>query len=76
MIKHLFLYYETFGEDLIPDKLFENLTPCLREWPGDPPRRWVELIDVFHFNAPESVGHWKRKSPVENHIGKIGRLKT
>ena len=74
--QHLFLYYESVGDELEPGDFLGQLEQDLEFWPGEElPRRWVELVDVFHFNAPASIEHWRRKSPVEKHIGKIGRLR-
>lgn len=71
--EHVFLYYETIDEKICPCCLLADAAAELETWPGD--KKWVSLIDIFHFNAPASLEHWQRKSAVETHLGKIGMLK-
>lgn len=74
--QHVFVYFETVDCQISPDELLPNAAKALETWPGDVnPRKWIPLIDIFHFNAPASLEHWTRKSPVEKHLGKIGLLK-
>jgi len=74
--QQLFLYCECTGERINPDRLLPGLAPYLEDWPGqDEPRKWVEMIDVFHFNEPASVKHWLRKEPVQSRVGRVAHLK-
>lgn len=72
----VFLYYEALRPGVEPDFLFPEATGFLALWPGErEPRPWIRLIDIFHFNEPASVDHWRRKRPVGWQIGQMGRLK-
>lgn len=74
--QHVFVYYETVDCKRTPCELLPGVTKVLEAWPGaEEPRKWIPLIDIFHFNAPAGLEHWKRKAPVEKHMGKIGVLK-
>lgn len=74
--QHVFLYYESTGPAPGPEALFPEASAFLAPWPGAAePRRWVRLVDVFHFNEPAGLEHWRRKRPVESHVGQIGRLR-
>lgn len=72
---HIFAYFEGIGRTVQPDWIIEELHPYMCTWPGkDYQRYWVEMNPVFHFNEPQGLKHWKRKTPVESHVGKIGVL--
>lgn len=73
---NLFLYYETVNNDLPPQELFCELNSLLEDWPGESEKRkWMEMIDIFHFNSPLSAEHWKRKLPIVKRIGRLARVK-
>jgi len=72
----LFLYYEDINEDINTEELMDFLSPYLESWPGEFLKRyWVPMIDIFHYNEPQSVQHWRRKQPVEKRVCKLARLK-
>lgn len=74
--RNLFLYYECMDKVLPPEMLLPEATNHLDDWPGQElPRKWIHLIDVFHFNAPMDAAHWRRKAPVERQVGRIAHLK-
>jgi hypothetical protein len=74
--QYVFLYYETIDCVMDPYELLTLSGGELESWPGgEAVRKWIPLIDIFHFNEPAGIEHWKRKSPVEAHLGKIGILK-
>jgi len=74
--RQVFLYYEDLGTGLDPEILFPEASALLEPWPGeDEPRRWIGLVDVFHFNEPAGVDHWRRKTPAGRQVGQIGRLR-
>ncbi|NLK74803.1 MAG: hypothetical protein GX288_05880 [Clostridiales bacterium] len=73
---NIFLYYECIEEDIYPEEIFTSLDEYMEDWPGkDEYRKWIPMIDVFHFNAPASVEHWRRKEPVEERVGRVAHLK-
>ncbi|TVY11001.1 hypothetical protein [Paenibacillus cremeus] len=72
----LFLYYETMEREIAPDEVAGAAMPFLTDWPGQAePRKWIRMIDVFHFNEPASKEHWLRKQPVEKRAGRVAQLK-
>jgi hypothetical protein len=74
--KNVFLYYECINCEIHPEELLGQTCIFLEDWPGKPEKRkWIPMTDVFHFNEPVCVEHWKRKSPVEKRIGKVAQLK-
>lgn len=78
--RNLFLYIECIDEsgeaEVHPESLFPELNTYLTDWPGhSSPRKWIPMIDVFHFNAPASAEHWRRKEPVERRVGRVAHLK-
>ena len=73
---YVFVYIESLEEKCCPCCLFGDAGEFLEDWPGaEKPRKWVQLIDAFHFNAPDGFKTWERKQPVERHYGKMGILK-
>ena len=73
---NLFLYYETVGRDVGPEEVAGEAEPFLADWPGQAePRKWMLMIDVFHFNEPAGYDHWLRKTPVEKRTGRVAHLK-
>ena len=74
--QNIFLYYECIGITIQPHDIFSNLGDCLMGWPGKKDKRkWIPMMDVFHFNQPISKKHWRRKKPVERKVGKVAHLK-
>lgn len=75
-LNHIFLYYECIQQELQPEALFKTLGACLEDWPGKSnKRKWMPMIDVFHFNEPVSYENWLRKEPVERRVGRVAHLK-
>ena len=73
--RNLFLYCEHIREEISPAELFGPLEPLLEPWPcEEAKRRWVPMMEVFHFNRPASVEHWRRKEPPGKRLGKVGRI--
>jgi hypothetical protein len=74
--RNVFLYYECLEEALLPEELLPQAAQHLADWPGeDQPRKWIQLTDVFHFNAPADAVHWRRKTAPERQVGRIAHLK-
>jgi hypothetical protein len=72
----VFLYYECVERDIHPEEMFESLKDYLVDWPGHAEmRKWIPMVDVFHFNEPVSAEHWLRKQPVERRVGRVAHLK-
>jgi hypothetical protein len=73
---NVFLYYECIEDTVLPDHIFPDMPDYLVDWPGEEVmRKWIPMIDVFHFNEPVSKEHWIRKSPVESRKGRVAHLK-
>ncbi len=73
---NLFLYYESIGEDIAPEELFGESGVYLKAWPGEADARyWVPMYDIFHYNRPVSIEHWRRKQKPEKIVGRLARLK-
>lgn len=74
--EQLFLYSECKREEIVPEIILEELGDCLEDWPGERNmRKWIPMIEVFHFNEPEGEEHWRRKTPVESRKGRVAHLK-
>ncbi|MCY9668107.1 hypothetical protein M5X11_24820 [Paenibacillus alginolyticus] len=72
----IFLYCECIHREWQPEGIFVDLGEFLQEWPGKSEfRKWIPLVDVFHFNEPVSFEHWKRKQPVERRVGRVAHLR-
>jgi len=71
-----FLYIEQLTGQVKPEQIVPTLNEMLEEWPGqEDTRKWIPLIDVFHFNEPVSVDHWKRKEKPERIGGRVAYLR-
>ncbi|GAB2697491.1 hypothetical protein ACFQWB_05230 [Paenibacillus thermoaerophilus] len=74
--RHVFLYAESVRGEFSPDETFGAAADRLEDWPGlERKRKWVPMIDVFHFNEPADAEHWRRKTPVERRVGRVAHLK-
>lgn len=74
--RNIFLYYECITDEIKPEEIFNSLDIFLEDWPGkNEKRKWIPMIDVFHFNEPVSNQHWKRKGIVERRAGRVAHLK-
>lgn len=74
--RHVFLYYECMEDVIPPEVLLPMATDYLEDWPGQElSRKWIHLIDVFHFNTPKDAAHWRRKAPVDRQFGRVAHLK-
>lgn len=72
----LFLYYESPSQFVDPHTLFRYCEEALKSWPGsDVPRKWVPMIDIFHYQKPISENHWLRNNPSARPYARIARLK-
>ena len=72
----LFHYCEPVGAPLTPVETGAPGAELLAPWPeleGDLP--WMPMQDVFHFNAPASVDHWRRIEPPRERQGRLLRLR-
>lgn len=68
----LFLYYECPGTALAPSELVGQISPALKTWPGeDCSRVWMPMMDIFHYNRPASVEHWRRATPPEARTARV-----
>ncbi|MEZ4860296.1 MAG: hypothetical protein R3C14_03285 [Caldilineaceae bacterium] len=73
---HFFAYWESIDQPLSPAALFGDMRDLLESWPGEAkPRTFVPMIDIFHWQAPVDLAHWRRQAPVERPVGRITRLK-
>lgn len=74
--RNLFWYAECVEAPISPLSVFGELTPHLETWPGEEmPRVWIPMVEVFHFDEPQSMEHWRRPMPIEKRLGKIARLR-
>jgi hypothetical protein len=72
----IFVYDECIDRELPLEEIFPDLDEYMEDWPGRTAyRKWIPLVDVFHFNEPLSEEHWRRKQPVERRIGRVAHLK-
>ena len=72
---NVFVYLEGIGEPADPAILLAPLESALAPWPGkETPRVWIPMMDIFHFNEPMDLDHWKRKTKPEARVGKVGLL--
>lgn len=74
--RNVFVYAECVDRLLAPEELLPGLAPYLEDWPGQAEKRkWIPMIDVFHFNEPAGYEHWLRNEPVERRVGRVAHLK-
>lgn len=74
--RNVFIYCECIDRVLEPEELLPEMDAFLEDWPGQSAaRKWIPMIDVFHFNEPASCDHWLRKETVERRVGRVAHLK-
>lgn len=73
---HLFLYFESAAEHVDPLRLFLDCEAELMDWPGtDIARKWVPMMDIFHYQQPVSEKLWRRHETASKPFARIARLK-
>lgn len=73
---NVFLYYEGVDVEVDPLAVTGAAAPHLIDWAGEATlRKWIPMVDVFHFNEPAGLEHWLRKTPVERRSGRVAHLK-
>ncbi len=60
--QHIFLYYECPGDSIAPIDLVGDINSTLAPSAS---RVWAPMMDIFHFNRPQSLEHWRRDPPPE-----------
>lgn len=74
--RNVFLYYECTGVRIEPETMFPEMGVYLEDWPGHAvKRKWIPMIDVFHFNEPADNAHWARNDAVERRVGRVAHLR-
>lgn len=72
----LFLYCESAAEYVDPHRLFLDCEAELEDWRGtDITRKWVPMMDIFHYQQPVSEEHWRRSKAAAKPFARIARLK-
>ncbi|MGN7358488.1 hypothetical protein ACTHPF_13325 [Paenibacillus sp. SAF-054] len=72
----LFLYYESPAPSVDPHELFAHCEDALEIWPGtDKPRRWVPMMDIFHYQQPTGEKDWLRTNASARPYARIAHLK-
>jgi hypothetical protein len=72
---HLFAYWESIGQAITPKALFGDVSALLESWPGSETlRSFVPMLDIFHWQKPAGVEHWRRKAPIDRISGRLARL--
>lgn len=57
----LYVYIESCYEEILPDALFSGMEVYLCPWPDGENKYFYPQTEIFHFNQPDSIEHWKRK---------------
>lgn len=74
--RYFYLYYEAASEDYSPEDLFPGCADLIQSVPGHSgERKWVALMDVFHWHQPQSWAHWERQQPATQRLLMLARLK-
>ncbi len=60
--QQIFLYYECPGAPIAPIDLVGDINSTLAPSAS---RIWAPMMDIFHFNRPQSLEHWRRDLPPE-----------
>ena len=60
--QQIFLYYECPGAPIAPIDLVGDINSTLAPSAS---RIWAPMMDIFHFNRPQSLEHWRRDPPPE-----------
>ena len=72
--KTLYIYIESCDTTVTPEQLFPKLHTMLNMWPDGEDKYYYPLIDIFHFNVPQSITHWSRKVKPEFCTGMISKI--
>ena len=59
--KNLYIYIESIDTEIPPDEIMGDAIQYLCERPDKDGEYFYLLSEIFHFNEPQSVFHWKRK---------------
>ncbi len=70
----LYIYIESCDETVYPEQLFPELENMICEWPDGSGKYFYSMLDIFHFNQPQSIEHWERKKRPDYCFAMIARL--
>ena len=74
--RDLFIYAECADPIWTPERLLESAAELLEPWPGaEKPRRWIPMMDIFHYQRCVAVERWQRREPPVNRWGRVVRLR-
>ncbi len=70
----LYCYIESIDEEITPDQLFCGAEQYLQKWPDGENKYYQSMTNIFHFNEPQSVSHWSRKTKPDYCFGMLAKL--
>lgn len=70
----LYFYIESVESEVTPNRLFEGIEVFLQKWPDGKDKYFCPMINIFHFNEPQSISHWSRKTKPMDCFGMLAKL--
>lgn len=73
--RELYIYIESCCKEILPKDLFLGSEEFLVPWPDGEEKYFSQITEIFHFNEPQSVEHWKRKHKGGTTFGSVAKIK-
>lgn len=70
----VYIYIESIDGEMAPGILFDGIQPFLLDWPEGDDKKFRRMTSIFHFNEPQSVSHWRRKTKPDYCFGMIANV--
>jgi hypothetical protein len=74
--RDLFIYTECADPIWTPEQTLASVAELLEPWPGaEKTRRWIPMMDIFHYQRCVAVERRQRREPPVNRWGRVVRLR-
>jgi len=73
-LNELYIYIESVNKKITPEELFGDCLDLFIPWPDLNGKVFRQMIDIYHFNEPQSTLHWKRENKPSFCFAKIAKI--
>lgn len=72
--RELYVYIESVEDEITPDVILNGVQEYLVPWADEENKYFYLLTEIFHFNEPQSIEHWRRKEKPSYCFGMLAKI--